>query len=62
MSNFQGLVVHRPVDLPAVGGRGEDGAEDASTSLADLSRRCILCIMHMHMQVHIGVGAYSQPT
>ena len=54
MSNLQGLVVHRPVDLLAVGGRGEDGAEDASASLADLSRRCIL--------VHIGVGAYSQPT
>ena len=41
MSNLQGLVVHRPVDLLAVGGRGEDGAEDASASLADLSRRCI---------------------
>ena len=46
MSNFQGVVFHRPVDLLAVGGRGEDGAEDASASLADLSRRCIL--------VHIG--------
>ena len=41
MSNFQGVVFHRPVDLLAVGGRGEDGAEDASASLADLSRRCI---------------------
>ena len=47
MSNFQGVVFHRPVDLLAVGGRGEDGAEDASASLADLSRRCILVLVHI---------------
>ena len=38
----QGVILHWPVDIPAVGGGSQNGAEDAASPLADLSCRCLV--------------------
>ena len=41
----QGVILHWPVDIPAVGGGSQNGAEDAASPLADLSCRCLVVIV-----------------
>ena len=38
----QGVILHWPVDIPAVGGGSQNGAENAASPLADLSCRCLV--------------------
>ena len=62
-----GLVLHRAAHLPPLGGRGQNRAEDAPPSLADLSCRYILSTyanqpsktcFNLHI-FHILVGKYG---
>ena len=41
----QGVILHWPVDIPAVGGGSQNGAEDAASPMADLSCRCLVVIV-----------------
>ena len=46
MINYpQGVILHWPVDISAVGGGSQNGAEDAASPLADLSCRCLVVIV-----------------
>ena len=41
----QGVILHWPVDILAVGGGSQNGAENAASPLADLSCRCLVVIV-----------------
>ena len=52
----QGVVLHWPVDIPAVGGGSQNGAEDAASPMADLSCRCLVVIVGLLMVVMVVPG------
>ena len=41
----KGVILHWPVDISAVGGGSQNGAEDAASPLADLSCRCLVVMV-----------------